>query len=81
MRCIPCTGLQPEVKLLNDCYPPPKQLVSAGPDYRPLSSDLGKLTYRCVNRSSTLAKVGEALEKRVNKEAMRSTGGYPKYRA
>ena len=79
--CFGCGGLQPEVKLLNDCYPPSKQLLAAGPEFKPLSSDLSKLTYRCTNQSSKLAKVGEELEKRVQKEAGRSSGGYAKSRA
>lgn len=79
--CLPWSKLRPEVKLLNDCYPPPKQLVQSGPDYRPLSQDLSKLTYSCRNRSSYLPKVGEELEKRVAKETTRSTGGYPKSRS
>ncbi|WVF72663.1 hypothetical protein IAT40_007481 [Kwoniella sp. CBS 6097] len=81
MGCIPCTNLQPEVAHLNACYPPSKALLTAGPDYRPLSQDLSKLTYFATNKPSKLAKIGEELEKRVSKEATRSTGGYPKYRA
>ncbi|WVQ99870.1 hypothetical protein IAU59_007013 [Kwoniella sp. CBS 9459] len=81
MGCIPCTNLQPEVANLNACYPPSKALLTAGPDYRPLSQDLSKLTYFATNKPSKLAKIGEELETRVNKEATRSTGGYPKYRA
>ncbi|KAK4684800.1 protein EFR3, partial [Tremellales sp. Uapishka_1] len=81
MGCFPCQSLQPEVALLNACYPPSKQLLSTAPDYRPLSQDLSKLTYYATNKPSKIAKIGEELEKRVHKEAMRSTGGYPKYRA
>jgi hypothetical protein len=81
MGCIPCYGLSPDAKLLNDCYPLPKQLLAAEPDYRPLSSDLGKLTYRCNNSPSKLRGIGEELEKRVGKEAVKSSGGYPKSRA
>lgn len=79
--CFGCGGLQPEVKLLNDCYPPSKALLTSGPEYKPLSSDLSKLTYRCTNQSSKLAKVGEELEKRVQKEVGRTNGGYAKSRA
>ena len=79
--CLGCGGLQPEAKLLHDCYPPSKALATAGPDFKPLSSDLSKLTYRCTNQSSKLAKVGEELDKRVAKEAVKSTGGYAKSRA
>jgi hypothetical protein len=82
MSCFGCFGgLQPEAKLLNDCYPPPKALLTSGPEYKPLSSDLSKLTYRCLNQSSKLAKVGEELEKRVAREAARSTAGHAKSRA
>ena len=81
MGCLPCYGLSPDAKLLDDCYPPPKQLLAAEPDYRPLSSDLGKLTYRCNNSPSKLRGIGEELEKRVTKEAVKSTGGYSKSRA
>ncbi|WVR07413.1 hypothetical protein IAU60_004454 [Kwoniella sp. DSM 27419] len=81
MGCFPCNNLQPEVAHLNACYPPPKALATAGPDYRPMSQDLSKLTYFATNKPSKLAKIGEELEKRVTKEATRSTGGYPKSRA
>lgn len=79
--CLPCTKLRPELSLLNECYPPPKALLQAGPDYRPLSQDLSKLTYSAKNKSSLLPKIGDELEKRVVKEAARSTGGYTRYRA
>ncbi|WVW85749.1 hypothetical protein I302_107787 [Kwoniella bestiolae CBS 10118] len=81
MGCLPCTNLQPEVAHLNACYPPSKALLTSGPEYRPLSQDLSKLTYFATNKPSKLAKIGEELEKRINKESTRSTGGYPKYRA
>ncbi|WWC71678.1 uncharacterized protein I206_105636 [Kwoniella pini CBS 10737] len=81
MGCIPCTTLQPEVSHLNACYPPSKALSTSGPEYRPLSQDLSKLTYFATNKPSKLAKIGEELEKRIAKESTRSTGGYPKYRA
>ncbi|ORY35419.1 hypothetical protein BCR39DRAFT_509555 [Naematelia encephala] len=81
MGCLPCTGLQPEAQLLSDCYPPPKALIASGPDFKPLSSELSKLLYRCTNQSSKLAKVGEELEKRALKESVRSSGGYQKSRA
>ncbi|WWC63173.1 uncharacterized protein I303_105773 [Kwoniella dejecticola CBS 10117] len=81
MGCIPCTTLQPEVSHLNACYPPSKALLTSGPEYRPLSQDLSKLTYFATNKPSKLAKIGEELEKRIAKESTRSTEGYPKYRA
>ena len=81
MGCFCCGNLNPEVKALNDCYPPPKDLVKAGPKYQPLSQDLSKLTYHATNKPSSLAKIGDDLERRVGKEARGSTGGYPKSRA
>ena len=76
--CFPAVQ---EITLINDCYPPSKALISSGPDYKPLSSDLSKLVYRCTNQSSKLVKVGEELDKRVAKEVTRSSGGYQKSRA
>ena len=76
-----CFGTLQEAQLVRDCYPPSKVILTSGPDFKPLSSDLSKLTYRCTNQSSRLAKVGEELEKRVVKEAGRSSGGYAKSRA
>jgi len=81
MPCLPCTRLSQELTALNDCYPPSKELVKAGPEYQPLSQDLGKLKYIATNKPSSLAKIGDELEKRVNKEAKGSSGGYPKSRA
>ncbi|WRT68287.1 uncharacterized protein IL334_005263 [Kwoniella shivajii] len=81
MGCFPCTTLQPEVSHLNACYPPSKALITSGPEYRPLSQDLSKLLYFATNKPSKLANIGEELEKRINKESIKSTGGYPKYRA
>ena len=81
MGCIPCGKLTPALSHLNECYPPSKQLVAAGPDYKPLSQDLSKLVYFAVNKPSQLAKIGEELEKRVSKETRGSSGGYAKSRA
>jgi hypothetical protein len=69
------------VKALNDCYPPSKELVKAAPEYQPLSQDLGKLTYIATNKPSSLARIGDELEKRVAKEARASSAGYAKSRA
>lgn len=81
MGCLPCGQLNHEVSALRDCYPKSKDLVKSGPDFMPLSQDTSKLTYLAKNKPSSLAKIGDELEKRVRKEAMRSSGGYPKYRA
>lgn len=81
MPCLPCTRLNPELQALNDCYPTSKELVKAAPEFQPLSQDLGKLTYIATNKPSSLAKIGDELEKRVVKEARASTGGYTKSRA
>lgn len=81
MGCIPCRTLQPEVAHLNACYPPPKALLTAGPEYRPLAQDLSKLTYFATNKPSKLAKIGEELEKRVAQESARASSGNHKYRA
>ena len=81
MSCFPCASVLPEVRLLKDCYPPSKGLIASGPEYRPLSQDLSKLTYACSNRPSRLAKVGDELERLVQKDATKSSGGYAKSRA
>ncbi|OXG16946.1 protein EFR3 [Cryptococcus neoformans Tu401-1] len=81
MGCFPCRTLQPEVAHLKACYPPSKALLTAGPEYRPLSQDLSKLTYFATNKPSKLAKIGEELEKRVAQESTRASSGNHKYRA
>lgn len=82
MGCLGCcTQLNPEVKALHDSYPPSKDLVKSGPEFMPMSQDLSKLIYYAKNKPSSLAKIGDELEKRIVKEARGSTGGYPKSRA
>ncbi|CAK9782783.1 unnamed protein product [Cutaneotrichosporon oleaginosum] len=82
MGCLPCcTQLNPEIAALHDCYPPSKDLVKSGPEFMPMSQDMSKLTYYAKNKPSSLAKIGDELEKRVVKEAKASTGGYAKSRA
>lgn len=81
MGCLPCTQLNREAAALNDCYPRSKDLVKSGPDYMPMSQDTSKLVYLAKNRPSSLAKIGDELEKRVFKEAKGSSAGYPKNRA
>ncbi|BEI81965.1 hypothetical protein CcaverHIS002_0211250 [Cutaneotrichosporon cavernicola] len=82
MGCLGCcTQLNPEIAALQDCYPPSKDLVKSSPEFMPMSQDMSKLTYYAKNKPSSLAKIGDELEKRVVKEAKASTGGYPKSRA
>ncbi|GMK59125.1 hypothetical protein CspeluHIS016_0701400 [Cutaneotrichosporon spelunceum] len=82
MGCLGCcTQLNPEIAALRDCYPPSKDLVKSGPEYMPMSQDMSKLTYYAKNKPSSLAQIGDELEKRIVKEAKASTAGYPKGRA
>lgn len=80
MSCTQCFKLHPATHHLNDCYPPPKQLL-AGTEYRPLSDQLAKFLYYARNHPSQLARLGNELERRIIKDARGSTGGYPKSRA
>jgi hypothetical protein len=82
MGCNPCGGsLHPAVSNLENCYPPSKGLLAAGPEFKPLNQDLSKLLYFASNKPSQTARIGEELEKRVVKEARASAGGYQKSRA
>lgn len=81
MPCLPCMQLNPSLQILNECYPPPKDLLKSGPEFMPLSQDTSKLTYYATNKPSSLGKIGDELERRIAKEARASTGGYPKSRA
>lgn len=82
MGCLPCcTQLNPEIAALNDCYPTSKDLVKSAPEFMPMSQGVSKLTYYAKNKPSSLAKIGDELEKRILKDARSSTAGYPKSRA
>lgn len=79
--CLPCGKPTSAHSHLAECYPPSKQLVAAGPDFKPLTQDLSKLVYFASNEPSQLGRIGQELESRVIKETKSSTGGYSKYRA
>lgn len=81
VSCIPCGGDTSARSNLNSCYPHSKELVAAGPDYKPLSQELSKLVSFARSKPSQLTKIGEELESRISKEARGSTGGYAKSRA
>lgn len=79
MSCGPCFKLHPAIHLLNDCYPPTKQLES-GKEPKPLQDELAKFLYHARNRPNQLPQIGKELERRITKEASSSTAGYAKYR-
>lgn len=63
------------VQLINACYPPSATLLSAGPEYRPNSQELSKLTYYAANRPAKLNKLGSELEKRIVADCRRAQAG------
>lgn len=69
------------VLLINACYPAPAALLSAGPDYRPNSQELSKLTYYAANRPAKLNKLSMELEKRIAADCKRAQAGNARYKA
>ncbi|PWZ01912.1 hypothetical protein BCV70DRAFT_198197 [Testicularia cyperi] len=72
--CIPKSNHK---KLVDDCYPAPKALATSGPEYRPNSNELGRLTYYCENKPAKLTKVGRVLETRAQTDARSAQGSGP----
>ncbi|GAC93009.1 cellular morphogenesis-related protein [Pseudozyma hubeiensis SY62] len=72
--CIPKSNHK---KLVDDCYPPPKALVTSAPEYRPNSNELGRLTYYAQNKPAKLTKVGNLLESKAQADARAAKGSGP----
>ena len=72
--CIPKSNHK---KLVDDCYPAPKALVTSAPEYRPNSNELGRLTYYAQNKPAKLTKVGNLLDSKAQAEARAAKGSGP----
>lgn len=71
MLCIPQVNHQ---KLVKECYPAPKALAQAAPEYRPNANELGRLCYYAQYKPAKLTKVGRLLTARAtaDKVALRA---------
>ena len=69
------------VQLISACYPPSSALLSAGPDYRPNSQELSRLTYYATNHPGKLAKISGELQKRAVSDARKAQSGNARARA
>jgi hypothetical protein len=80
--------LAEEARLLQDCYPPSKQLVPVANEdlrasqdaYKPLSQELSRLTYYASNKPGKLNHLGKELETRASAEAKKAATGNVKSR-
>ena len=66
MLCIPKSNHK---KLVSDCYPAPKALAAAAPEYRPNGNECSRLCYYVQNKPAKLTKVGHLLAIRSGVEA------------
>ena len=71
MLCIPQVNHQ---KLVKECYPAPKALARAAPEYRPNANELGRLCYYAKYKPAKITKVGRLLAARAtaDKAALRA---------
>ncbi|KAI6034388.1 hypothetical protein BKA83DRAFT_89793 [Pisolithus microcarpus] len=69
------------VALIAACYPPASALLASGPDYRPKSQELSRLTYYAANHPGKINKLGAELEKRVRADCSKSVTGNLRARA
>lgn len=60
------------VLLVAACYPDSAALLTAGPDFRPNSQELSRLTYYAANRPGKITKLSVELEKRVRIESRKA---------
>ncbi|EKM59162.1 uncharacterized protein PHACADRAFT_181156 [Phanerochaete carnosa HHB-10118-sp] len=63
------------VQLISACYPPNAALLTAGPDYRPNSQELSRMTYYASNRPGKINKLASELEKRVRLDSRKAKAG------
>ncbi|EJD01400.1 uncharacterized protein FOMMEDRAFT_30102 [Fomitiporia mediterranea MF3/22] len=69
------------VQLIAACYPPSAALVTAGPEFKPNSQELSRLTYYASNRPGKITKLGSELEKRALTDVRKASAGNMKARA
>ena len=69
------------VQLISACYPPNAALLTAGPDYRPNSQELSRMTYYASNRPGKISKLASELEKRVRLDSRKAQAGNLKARS
>lgn len=69
------------VQLIAACYPPNANLLTAGPEYRPNSQELSRLTYYASNRPSKITKLTGELERRVRVDCKKARAGNLRARA
>ncbi|KAJ3551342.1 hypothetical protein NM688_g4760 [Phlebia brevispora] len=69
------------VQLISACYPPNAALVTAGPEYRPNSQELSRMTYYASNRPGKIHKLASELEKRVRLDCRKAKAGNIRARA
>ncbi|KAI6047443.1 hypothetical protein EDC04DRAFT_3102476 [Pisolithus marmoratus] len=69
------------VALIAACYPPASALLASGPDYRPKSQELSRLTYYAANHPGKINKLGAELEKRARADCSKAVAGNPRARA
>ena len=63
------------IQLVSACYPPASALLTAGPDYRPNSQELSRMTYYASNRPGKINKLASELEKRVRLDCRKAKAG------
>lgn len=69
------------VQLIAACYPPNAALLTSGPEYRPNSQELSRLTYYASNRPGKINKLSGELEKRVKIDCKKAQAGNIRARA
>ena len=69
------------VQLISACYPPNAALPTSGPEYRPNSQELSRMTYYASNRPGKINKLASELEKRVKLDSRKAKAGNLRARA
>ena len=69
------------VQLIAACYPPSANLLTSGPEYRPNSQELSRLTYYASNRPGKINKLTGELERRVRVDCKKAQAGNLRARA
>ncbi|KAI0071084.1 hypothetical protein K474DRAFT_1607515 [Panus rudis PR-1116 ss-1] len=69
------------VQLIAACYPPHAALLTSGPEYRPNSQELSRLTYYASNRTGKINKLSGELERRVRMDCRKAQAGNLRARA
>lgn len=69
------------VQLVAACYPPSAALLTAGPEYKPNSQELSRLTYYASNRPGKITKLSNEIQKRIVADVRRARSGNARGRA